>query len=116
MNAGVCRAEDGKELFVKVGRENEGTSSTRPETGALSVAINDTRDRDKALIYISDSSTLLTNASACFGDGKSESQSQYPDGDILQEVVNKLQHSVQQGVPPTFLIKVKPHGGEFFNE
>jgi hypothetical protein len=34
------RAEDGKDLYVKVGRANEGTSSTKPETGALSLALN----------------------------------------------------------------------------
>ena len=115
MSTGVYRAEDGKELFVKVGRANEGTSSTRPETGALSLALTDTRDRNKLLIYIGDSSTLLTNAAACVGEGKSKSLSQYPDGDILREVVNELHHSVQQGVP-TFLIKIKSHRGEFFNE
>ena len=115
MSTGVYRAEDGKELFVKAGRANEGTSSTRPETGALSLALTDTRDRNKVLIYIGDSSTLLNNASACVGEGKSKSLSQYPDGDILREVVNELHHSVQQGVP-TFLIKIKSHRGEFFNE
>jgi hypothetical protein len=78
MSAGVYRAEDGEKVFVKVGRANEGTSSTRPETGALAMALTDTRERRKALIYIG------TN-------------------------------SVQQGVP-TFLIKIKSHRGEFFNE
>jgi hypothetical protein len=115
MSAGVYRAEDGKDLYVKVGRANEGTSSTRPETGALSLALTDTRDRNKALIYIGDSSTLLTNAAAWVGEGKHKSLAQYPDGDILREVVNELHHSVQQGVP-TFLIKIKSHRGEFFNE
>ena len=51
MSASVYRAEDGIEIFVKVGRANEGTSSTRPETGALSLALTDTLDRNKALIY-----------------------------------------------------------------
>ena len=115
MSASVFRAEDGKDLYVKVGRANEGASSTRPETGALSPAVTDTHDRNKALIYIGDSSTLLTNAAACVGEGKGKSLAQYADRDILREVVNELHHSVQQGVP-TFLIKIKSHRGEFFNE
>jgi hypothetical protein len=73
MNAGVYRAEDGEQMYVKVGRANEGTSSTRPETGALAIALTETRERRKALIYIGDSSTLLTNAAACVGEGKCKS-------------------------------------------
>ena len=80
MSAGVYRAEDGKDLYVKVGRANEGTSSTRPETGALLLALTDTRDRNKALIYIGDSSTLLTNAAAYVGEGKGKSLAQYRSG------------------------------------
>ena len=115
MSAGVYRAEDGEQMYVKVGRANEGTSSTRPETGALAMALSETRERRKALIYIGDSSTLLTNVAACVGEGKCKSLAQFPDGDILREVVNELHYSVQQGVP-TFLIKIKSHRGEFFNE
>ena len=60
MSAGDYRAEDGEQLYVKVDRANEGTLSTRPETGALAMALTETRGRRKALIYIGDSSTLLT--------------------------------------------------------
>ena len=88
MSAGVYRAENGKDLYVKVGRANEGTSSTRPEIGALSLALTDTRDRNKALTYIGDSSTLLTSAAACVGEGKGKSLAQYADGDTLREVVD----------------------------
>jgi hypothetical protein len=115
ISAVVYRAEDGEKMFVKVGRANEGTSSTRPETGALAMPLTDTREKRKALIYIGDSSTLLTNAAACVGDGKCKSLSQYPDGDILREVVNELHYSVQQGVPTFRSLYTFPEPNQIFS-
>jgi len=115
MSAGVFRQEDGQILTAKVGRSREGISSTRPETGALSMALADTRDRNKALIYVGDSKALLTTVAGWVGEGKNKSLAQCPDGDILREVVDELHYSVEKGVA-TILIKIKSHRGELFNE
>ena len=87
MSAGVFRQEDGQILTAKVGRSREGVSSTRPETGALALALSDTKDRNKALICVGDSKALLTTVAGWVGEGNSKSLAQCPDGDILREVL-----------------------------
>jgi hypothetical protein len=104
MSAGVFRQEDGQILTAKVGRSREGVSLTRLETGALSLALSDTKDRNKALMSVGDSKALLTTVAGWVGEGKSKSLAQCP-GDILREVV--VHHSVERGVA-TILIKSKP--------
>ena len=53
------------EIFVKLGRSEEGVSSTRPETGALCLALNNTR------YYYSDKEILKALSQVySFGLGK----------------------------------------------
>jgi hypothetical protein len=89
----------------------------RPETGALSLALSDTRDRNKALLDVSDSKAFFTTVAGWVGEGKNKSLAQCLDRDILREVVDKLHHSVERGVS-MILIKIKSHlfEGELFNE
>jgi hypothetical protein len=76
MSAGVYRAEDGEKVFCKGGQGKRRNVVNQARDGRARDGPDQTRERRKALIYIGDSSTLLTNAAACVGEGKCKSLSQ----------------------------------------
>jgi hypothetical protein len=66
ISAGLHRAEDGDEIYVKVGKAREGALSRRPETGAMALALTDT----KTTRLLGDSKLLLINLDNWVGEGK----------------------------------------------
>lgn len=105
---GVYRAEDGEVIYVTVGRTTEGTSSTRPETGALALALTDTRNTRLPMNYTGDSKNLRINVHNWIGEGKSKSLAQYPIWGILREVLTGLQCRMELELP-TIFVKIRSH-------
>jgi hypothetical protein len=69
MGAGcVCLQQQGRHLEVKVGREEEGVSSLRPELAALARTLQAT-SAGTDLLYLCDSETTLTKVSRWIGRG-----------------------------------------------
>lgn len=115
MGAGVYCCFDGRRLAARIGREAEGTSSTRPETGAAWLALHDASDRPQPLVYLSDSEALLTNIDNWVGEGATPCMDTQADGDILRPIILLLHARVAAGLS-TIFIKVKSHRGEPCNE
>ncbi len=98
----------------KVGRENEGVSSTRPELVVLTDCLEDHGD-DVSLLYLTDSEEILQDIHRWIGCGVKLNLSKSPDADVLKKIVIKLQKRVLTGAE-TLLIKVKAHRGDPLNE
>jgi ribonuclease HI len=99
---------------VGVGREEEGTSSNRPELAALVLALRATKTTDD-MIYLCDNQALLKAVQKWTGEGPKATMVNAPDADILREIIELLRARVNSGAA-TFLIKVKAHRGEPLNE
>jgi hypothetical protein len=74
----------------KVGREDEGVSSTRPELVALEECLEDHSD-DVRLIYITDSEAILQAIHRWIGCGAKLNLSKSPDADVLKTLENRNQ-------------------------
>jgi hypothetical protein len=55
MVAGVYCGSDGRLLSSRIGQDEEGASSTRPETGSAWLALSDALGKPHPLVYLSDS-------------------------------------------------------------
>ena len=122
----IIEAEWGRELFglgdpemkqcVGVGREEEGTSSNRPELAALVLALRATKTT-YVMLYLCDNQVLLKSVQKWTGDGPKQTMVNAPDADImiLREIIELLKARVATGAA-TFLVKVKAHRGEPLNE
>jgi len=98
----------------KVGREDEGVSSTRPELVALAECLED-HDEDISLLYLTDSEAILQAIHRWIGCGAKLNLSKSPDADVLKKIIIKLQKRVLAGAA-TLLVKVKAHRGDPLNE
>ena len=98
----------------KVGREEEGVSSNRPELVALRECLEAHEDHVD-LLYLTDSEASLQAIHKWIGCGARLNLSKSPDADILKDIILKLQKRVEAGVV-TLLIKVKVHRGDPLNE
>ena len=98
----------------KVGREEEGVSSNRPELVGLRECLEAHEDHVH-LLYLTDSEVSLQTIHKWIGCGAKLNLSKSPDADILKVIIVKLQKRVEAGVA-TLLIKVKTHRGDPLNE
>ncbi len=99
----------------RVGREEEGLSSNRPELVALWECLETHQDHEN-LLYLTDSeTTILQVINTWIGGGTNLSLPKTTDTDILRSIVIKLQKRVKVKAE-TLLIKVKSHHGCPINE
>jgi hypothetical protein len=71
----------------KVGREDEGVSSSRPELEFLTEFLDD----DISLLYLTDSEAILQAIHRWIGCGGKLNLSKSPDVDVLKKIILKLQ-------------------------
>ena len=98
----------------KVGREEEGSSSNRPELAALVEALRGTQN-DKPMLYLCDYQALLKTVMRWVGEGGKATLTGAPDADILREAIELLRARIEAGTA-TFVVKMKAHRGEPANE
>ena len=115
MWAGVFVEDKEGPLIARIGRDPEGSTSLRSELGGGYMALNDCKDLKKPVILFTDSETMLELIDAWIGEGTTKSLYNVDDSDILREILSLLHHRTQLGYP-TFLIKLKAHRGDPYNE
>jgi ribonuclease HI len=93
----------------KVGREEKGMSSNRPELVALRECLEAHPD-DENLLYLTDSEATLQAINKWIGGGAKLSLAKTADADVLRAIFVKLQQRVKAKAA-TLLIKVKAHRG-----
>ena len=98
----------------KVGREEEGVSSNRPELVSLRECLEAHEDHVD-LLYLTDIEASLQSIHKWILCGAKLNLSKSPDADILKTIIVKLQKRVEAGAA-TLLIKVKDHRGDPLNE
>jgi ribonuclease HI len=99
---------------ARVGREEEGTSSNRPELVRIVLALQSATLSEDVLL-LCDNAAVLCAIKKWVGQGGKATLTTAPDADILQEIVCLLTQRVRAG-RATFLIKVKSHRREPINE
>ena len=99
---------------MRVGREQEGTSFSRPELAALEAALRQV-DETEDILYLCDNESVLTEVNGWIGEGGKAMLATAPNADIMREVLCTLRMRIAAG-SATFLIKVKSHRGEPINE
>ena len=83
MGAGAyCLGDPDVQQCVGVGREEEGTSSNRPELAALVLALRKTRFTDN-LLYLCDNQSLLKAVQKWMGEGPKQTMANALDADSL---------------------------------
>ena len=104
-----------KKKQCKVGREEEGSTSNRPELAAFLLALRDTLI-EEPLLYLCDNQSLLKTVNRWIGEGgKATLVGAAPGADILAAAIEILRKRIAAGTA-TFLVKVKAHRGEPANE
>jgi len=98
----------------KVGREEEGSSSNRPELAAFVLALRGT-PVTSPMLYLCDNQALLKAVKRWVGEGGKATLVGAPDADILLGAIEELRERTTAGAA-TFLVKVKAHRGEPANE
>jgi ribonuclease HI len=98
---------------ARVCREEEGTSSNRPELGGVVLALQSAALSEDVLL-LCDNTAVLCAIKKWVGQGGKSRLATTPDADILGEIVGLL-NSVRAG-RVTFLIKVTSHQGEPINQ
>jgi ribonuclease HI len=115
MGSGCCKfGEKGEGKCVRVCREDEGTSSNRPELGGVVLALQSAALNEDALL-LCDNEAVLRVIRKWVGQGGKATLATAPDAEILREIICLLTQRVRAG-RATFLIKVKSHRGEPINE
>jgi len=99
-----------KKQQCKVGREEEGSSSNRPELASFLLALRDTLI-EEPLLYLCDNQSLLKAVIRWIGEGGKATLIGAPDADILAVAIKILRKRIAAGTA-TFLVKVKAHRGE----
>jgi ribonuclease HI len=99
---------------MRVGREDEGTSSNRPELGGVVLALQSAALSEDALL-LCDNEAVLRVIRKWVGQGGKTTLATAPDAGILREIIFLLKQRVRAG-RATFLIKVESHRGEPINE
>ena len=98
----------------KVGREEEGLSSNRPELVALREYV-EAHDDCTNLLYLTDSEATLQAIHKWIGGGAKLNLFRTSDTDVLKTITLKLEQRVKARTT-TLLIKVKDHRGDPLNE
>jgi len=98
----------------KVGREEKGSISNRPDLAAFVLALRDT-PVTKLMLYLCDNQALLKAVKRWVGEGGKTTLVEAPDADILLEAIEELRKRTAAGAA-TFLVKVKAHRGEPANQ
>jgi hypothetical protein len=98
----------------KVGREDEGVCSTRPELVTLPEYLEDHGD-DVILIYLTDNESILQTIHRWISCGAKLNFSKSPDADILKKITIKLKKRVLAG-EETLLVKVNTYRGDSLHE
>ena len=115
MGAGCCKfRKEGEDRRARVGREEEGASSNRPELGGVVLALQSAALSEDSLL-LCDNEAVLRVIKKWVGQEGKATLATAPDADILREIVCLLTQRVRAG-RATFLIKVKSHRGEPINE
>jgi ribonuclease HI len=115
MGSGCCKfKEEGAGKCARVGREEEDTSSNRPELGGIVLALQSAALSEDTLL-LCDNEAVLCVIKKWVGQGGKATLAKVPDDDILREIVCLLTQRVREG-RATFLIKVKSYRGEPINE
>jgi len=103
-----------KKQQCKVGREEEGSTSNRPELAAFFLALDDTLI-EEPLLFLCDNQSLLKADNTWISEGGKATLVGAPDADILAAAIEILRKRVAGGTA-TFFIKVKAHRGKPANE
>jgi ribonuclease HI len=115
MGSGCCKFQgEEADKCARVGREEEDTSSNRPELGGIVLALQSAALSEDVLL-LCDNAAVLCVIKKWVGQGGKATLATAPDADILQEIVCLRTQRVRAG-KATFLIKVKSHRGEPINE
>jgi len=96
-----------KKQQCKVGREEEGSSSDRPELAVLLLTLRNTLI-EELLLYLCDNQSLFKAANRWTGEGGKATLVGAPDADILAAAIEILRKRIAAGTA-TFLVKVKAH-------
>ena len=105
IQGGRSQSHKGAGKCAQVGREEEGTSSNRPELGGIVRAMQSAALSEDTLL-LCDNEAVLCVIKKWVGQGGKATLATAPDADILQEIVCLLTQRVRAG-RATFLIKVK---------
>jgi len=106
MGAGYVNLwEKRKRQQRKVGREEEGSSSNRPELADFVLALRGT-PATNPMLYLCDNQALLKAVKRGVGEGGKATLVGAPDADILLEAIEELRKRTIAGAA-TFLVKVK---------
>ena len=84
-----------KRQRMKVGREEEGSSSNRPELAAFVLALRVT-PMTNPMLYLCDNQALLKAVKTWVGEGGKATSVGAPDADILLQAIEELQKEEQQ--------------------
>jgi ribonuclease HI len=115
MGAGsVCFQRPGCNLVVRVGKEEEGVSSLRPELAAIARTLQAT-SVEVDLLYLCDSEAALKKVSRWIGSGPRTTLAGDANADIMTSSIERVRERVLRGAR-TFLVKVKAHRGEPLNK
>jgi len=115
MGAGsVYFQRPGRNLVVRVGREEEGASSLKPELAAIARTLQAT-SVEVDLLYLCDSEAALSKVSRCIGSGPCTTLAGDANADIMTSIIECVRERVLRGAR-TYMVKVKAHRGEPLNE
>jgi ribonuclease HI len=96
MGAGCCKfREEGEGRRARVGREEEGASSNRPELGGVVLALQSAALSEDALL-LCDNEAVLRVIKKWVGQGGKATLAKAPDADILREIVCLLTQRVRE--------------------
>ena len=110
----TSQVKPGREMDRRVGREEEGVSSPRPELAAIARTLQATPvDRD--LLYLCDSEAALNKMSRWIGSGPRTTLAGDANADIMMTIIECVRERVLRGAR-TFMVKIKAHRGEPLNE
>jgi ribonuclease HI len=115
MGAGsICLQRPTCNLVVRVGREEEGVSSLRPELAAMARTLQ-AAPAESDLLYLCDSEAALNKISRWIGSGPRTTLAGDANADIMTSIIECVRERVQKGAR-TFMVKIKAHRGEPLNE
>jgi ribonuclease HI len=115
MWSGCCKFQgEETDKCARVGREEEGSSSNRPELGEVVLALQSAALSEDVLL-LCDNAAVLCAIKKWVGQGGKATLATAPDADILREIVCLLTQRVRAG-RAIILLKVKSHRGEPINE
>jgi len=90
-----------KKQQCKVGREEEGSSSNRPELAAFLLALRDTLI-EEPLLYLCDNQSLLKAVTSWIGEGGKETLVGAPDAVFWQQPSRYYERGLQQVQQPSW--------------